>query len=180
MTDGEAAIKLAVDLLLMPSRLRFARKQMLPPELSLLLRIAAGDEETAEAAAHDLKRPQGLIVEASRFFIEQILLAPEADSYRVLGATRHAPAGDLRRNMALLLRSLHPDVEHELRSVFAQRITAAWDNLKTSERRAAYDRELDRHERRSGKNGSRHWRARPRRYSGWRHALGAVFGIAKR
>lgn len=180
MTDGEAAVKLAVELLLMPSRLRFARKQALPPELSLLLHIAAGDEEAAASAARGLKRSHEIIIEASRFFIEQILLAPDADSYRVLGASRHAPTRELRRNMALLLRSLHPDVEHELRSVFAQRVTGAWENLKTSERRAAYDRQLDRHERGPEIEGSHQWSARPRGSGGRRPALGAVFGITKR
>ena len=44
--------------------------------------------------------------------------------------------------MALLMRWLHPDVAREgERSVFAARIAAAWNTLKTPERRAAYDRE---------------------------------------
>jgi hypothetical protein len=42
--------------------------------------------------------------------------------------------------MALLLRWLHPDVAAGAeRSVFTARITAAWDDLKTPERRAGYD-----------------------------------------
>ena len=79
---------------------------------------------------------------AAAFFIEQILLAPGADSYRVLGGNAQASNSDLRRNMALLLRWLHPDMEHNGtgdRSVFAARITLAWEDLKTAERRAAYD-----------------------------------------
>ena len=51
-----------------------------------------------------------MVREASAFFIEQILLGPDADSYRVLGADRNAAAAELRRNMALLLRWLHPDM----------------------------------------------------------------------
>jgi DnaJ-class molecular chaperone len=44
--------------------------------------------------------------------------------------------------MALLLRWLHPDMDrHGERSLFAGRITQAWETLKTPERRAAYDRE---------------------------------------
>ena len=43
--------------------------------------------------------------------------------------------------MALLLRWLHPDLDrHGERSVFAARVTRAWNDLKTQERRAAYDR----------------------------------------
>jgi hypothetical protein len=79
--------------------------------------------------------------EAAAFFIEQVLLHPEADSYRVLGAGGKASNEELRRNMALLLRWLHPDRSSEgMRTVFASRVTNAWNNLKTPERRAAYDR----------------------------------------
>ena len=51
---------------------------------------------------------------AATFFIEQILFAPHADSYRVLGASPQASASELRRNVALLLRWLHPDLDPEV------------------------------------------------------------------
>ena len=82
---------------------------------------------------------------AAAFFIEQILFAPDADSYRVLGANSQANAAELRRNVALLLKWLHPDVDQSGdRSVFVGRVTTAWNNIKTPERRAAYD-DLSRH-----------------------------------
>ena len=82
--------------------------------------------------------------DAAAFYIEQILLAPESDSYRVLGGGPQTSSGDLRRNMALLLKWLHPDMErngsgNSARSMFAGRVTLAWEDLKTAERRAAYD-----------------------------------------
>src|SRR5262249_38591623 len=44
------------------------------------------------------------------------------------------------RNVALLLKWLHPDVDPRgERSVFIGKVTAAWNDLKTPERRAAYD-----------------------------------------
>jgi hypothetical protein len=50
--------------------------------------------------------------------------------------------------MALLMRWMHPDVapqgDRSDRSVFAPRIAAAWNNLKTAERRSAYDSERQR------------------------------------
>ena len=86
-------------------------------------------------------RSRETVREAAAFFIEQILLFPDADSYRVLGARPEATNGELRRNMALLLRWLHPDLDRQgERSVFAARVTRAWNDLKTQERRAAYDR----------------------------------------
>jgi hypothetical protein len=43
--------------------------------------------------------------------------------------------------MALLLRWLHPDLDPcGERSVFVRRVTRAWNDLKTQDRRDAYDR----------------------------------------
>lgn len=142
MNEGDAALKLALALMHMPSRVRFVRAAPLPEGLDDLLCIAAGDETKAEHIAAVLQRDPELITAASRFFIEQILLAPDADCYRILGADRTASAASLRRNMALILRMLHPDVEREGLSVLAGRVTGAWDQLKTPARRQAYDRQL--------------------------------------
>src|SRR4029079_13128465 len=81
--------------------------------------------------------------EAAGFYIEQILLHPDADHYRVLGVHPGAANTELRRNMALLIRWLHPDQNNGAeRSVFVARVTRAWNELKNEDRRAAYD--LDR------------------------------------
>jgi len=140
---GEAtALKLAIDLLHVPSRVRPMRAAALPRDVLTLLEIAAGDADATRRASEASGRTQKVVRDAAAFFIEQILLAPGADSYRVLGGSAQTGNSDLRRNMALLLRWLHPDMEHNGtgdRSVFASRITLAWENLKTAERRAAYD-----------------------------------------
>lgn len=48
--------------------------------------------------------------------------------------------------MALLLKILHPDhYQNVQRSIFAGRVTEAWNNLKTLERRNTYDAERDTH-----------------------------------
>jgi hypothetical protein len=142
-TGEWAALQLALDLHQVPWRVRLVRAQPLPDGMDRLLTIAAGDDPASEATAvAGLGRPHEVVREAATFFIEQILLAPGTDSYRVLGAGPAASPGELRRNMALLMRWLHPDVAREgERAVFAQRIAAAWNTLKTPERRAAYDRE---------------------------------------
>lgn len=140
---GEAtALKLAIDLLHVPSRVRPMRSAAVPRDVLTLLEIAAGDADATRRASEASGRTQEVVRNAAAFFIEQILLAPGADSYRVLGGNALTSNSDLRRNMALLLRWLHPDMEHNGtadRSVFASRITLAWENLKTAERRAAYD-----------------------------------------
>jgi hypothetical protein len=141
MLQGVGALKLAIDLMHLPSQVRLIRSAPLPDDIRILLRIASGDEELTSQAAEWVDRSPATVREAAAFFIEQILLYPGADSYRVLGSKPEALYSDLRQNMALLLRWLHPDHDPEQqRAVFSARVTRAWNDLKTKERRAAYDR----------------------------------------
>jgi DnaJ-like protein len=140
MPDG---LKIAIDLMHVPSRIRLLRTEPLPDGVETLLRIAAGDDEAVGVAVALTGRSRGEVRQAATFFIEQILFAPGNDGYRVLGATPQASATELRSNVALLLRWLHPDVgPQDARSIFIGRVTAAWNDLKTPERRASYDRQL--------------------------------------
>ena len=143
MRAQAAAIRIAFDLIHVPSRVRHMRAAPLPDGIGFLLRIAAGDE-TAKAEAMDLVgRQADEVYGAAAFFIEQVLLAPDADSYRVLGASPEATSVELRRNMALLMRWLHPDRNAEgQHRLFAGRVTTAWNDLKTADRRSAYDQRL--------------------------------------
>jgi hypothetical protein len=148
------ALKIAIDLMHVPSQVRLYRSGPLPDEAIDVLRVAAGHEDAILSAIDLTGRSRDTLRRAATFFIEQILFAPDADSYRVLGAAPQASAGELRRNVALLLKWLHPDL-HCLgeQSVFIGRVTAAWNDLKTPERRAAYD-ELCRFRRSQGKVSS--------------------------
>lgn len=116
----------------------------LPQGVDLVLAVAVGDEEALAAAGRRSGMGRDTLQQAAGFFIEQALLFRDADSYRVLGAARGAGHDELRHNMALLMRWLHPDLQ-SLRSgpldreVFAARISRAWEDLKTEERRGAYD-----------------------------------------
>ena len=135
------SLNMTIDLLHAPSQVPRVRAAPLPDGMLFLLRIAAGDEGAISQAITATGRSRKTIREAAAFFIEQILFCPKADSYRVLGAKPEANTRELRRNMALLLRWLHPDHDPRgERSVFASRVTRAWNDVKTQERRAAYDR----------------------------------------
>lgn len=141
--DASTALRQAFDLVHLPSQVRIARRQPLPPGVQTLLRIAADDEEATRKAAVTCGRSAQAVREAATFFIEQAMFFPDADSYRVLGATASASSSELRSNMALLLRWLHPDLDrHQERTVLATRVTRAWNDLKTPERRLDYDRKL--------------------------------------
>ncbi len=134
------ALRVAIDLLHVPSQVRLVRSEPLPRGVPVLLRIAAGDDTAEREAADQTVRPRDVVRRAAAFFIEQILFAPDTDSYRVLGSAPQASAVELRGNAALLLKWLHPDRDPQgERSIFVSRVTEAWNNLKTPERRAAYD-----------------------------------------
>jgi len=140
MMSDVTALRIAIDLVRVPSRVRGVRAAPLPQHVDTLLRIAAGDESVETEAARITGVSRQLVRKASAFFIEQILLHAGADSYRVLGVDPHASPAELRRNMALLLRWLHPDIDQNgERSMFATRVTRAWEEVKTPSRRAEHD-----------------------------------------
>lgn len=184
MTSEGAALTAALQLMHMPSRVRTMRTMPLPEGIGLLMQLANDDDDAKKFAAEVSKRPPDVARKAAEFFLEQILLSPESDSYRILGATPDASAEELRRNMALMLRWLHPDLESAgERAVFAKRVTLAWQDLKTADKRAAYDRERKRlaeappvHERRPRFAGVR--RLRPEDLSA--HGAASLDGGAPR
>lgn len=134
------ALKIAVELMHVPSQVRFFRTEPLPDGVPMVLRIAADDDEAVCAAAASTDMPREFVQQAAVFFIEQILFAPDADSYRVLGASQTATAAELRHNVALLLKWLHPDRDSVgTQSTFIRKVTEAWNNVKTPERRAIYE-----------------------------------------
>ena len=137
----DPTVRVAIDLMHSPSQARRIRSASLPDDVVVLLRIASGDDEAISRAAGKLGRSRETVREAATFYVVQVLLFPDADSYRVLGTKPQATNGELRRNMTLLLRWLHPDLDPKGEvSVFAARVTRAWNDLKTPERRANYDR----------------------------------------
>jgi len=136
----EKALELAIGLLQLPSRVRALREAPLPRDVEALLNIVAGEGHAIADAVRATGLTDRAVSDAAGFYIEQVLLHPEADSYRALGANSDASMEQLRRNMALLVRWLHPDRDgNGPRTIFAGRITDAWNNLKTAERRSAYD-----------------------------------------
>jgi hypothetical protein len=154
--EQSAALKLSIDLLHSPLKVRSLRSVQLPDDVLGLVRIAAGDGQTIKDAAVSTGRSPKLLQEAAGFYVEQVMLHPGADAYRVLGARHDATYAQLRRNMTILLRWLHPDGDrHGERAVFASRVTEAWDHLKTDERRAAYDRSRRKALRESTSSGGR-------------------------
>ena len=124
-----------------PGLISELRERALPDDVALLIRIAAGESAAIENAAESAGEPADVLVEASVFFLQQILFAPGADSYRVLGVAADAPQDQLRENYRWLMKWLHPDRNQDgWETVYADRVNIAWQDLKTIQRRAEYDR----------------------------------------
>lgn len=141
--DGLAAIRTALSLLSVPPRGRQVRKSPLPSGVDTLIKIAV-DRRAAEAVAGSLQRTPGQLMDAASFFIEQILLAPGVDSYRTLGASRESSPHFLRQNFVYLCKWVHAEEREGFAGpAYLVRITQAWNNLKTPDRRMAYDKALD-------------------------------------
>lgn len=145
---GFDALDAALALLKDPVSARGLHRTALPEGIPVLLAVAIGDEEVLAAAERRTGRARDVLLEAASFYVEQSLLSPSSDSYRVLGGTRASTHDELRRNMALLMRWLHPDLQAlrgtaaaANREVFSTRVTSAWGDLKSDERRETYDRQ---------------------------------------
>jgi hypothetical protein len=151
-----AMLRTAIELHHLPSRVKSVRLERVPKDARFLLDIAVGDENAASQAAELTGRNASTIREAVEFFVEQIFLYPGADSYRILAAHPDASVSELRQNMALLLKWLHPDIDRQgRRAVLANRVIGAWHDLNSDARRAAYDDQLRELSSRPGSSGYR-------------------------
>jgi hypothetical protein len=146
-----AALEIALALAEQPDSFRGAGYGPLPSGVTLLLEVAAGELAALNAARTMTTRPQAALEQAATVFIERVLFAEAADSYRILGACRTTTRKELRRHMALLVKWLHHDEPDRSpadprtdKVSFFPRVTQAWEHLKTDSRRAAYDQILTR------------------------------------
>ena len=145
------ALHVALDLAERPFLARAVRRQPLPPDVLTILKIAAGDEASRRVAAAATGKSAAAIREAAFLYVGHVLLADGADCYRVLGVAADAPQAELREHMRWLMKWLHPDrCTSAWEAAFAARVLSAWQEVKSPDRRARYDRLL------SGKAERRH------------------------
>lgn len=117
------------------------RERPLPPGIVRAIEVAAGSPQAVQAASAELGEPESVVVEAARFYLEQVLFAdPEADAYRVLGLAGDATPEAIRTHHRWLQRWLHPDrAQAGDASIFATRVNQAFAQLRLPETRHAYD-----------------------------------------
>lgn len=137
------ALELALALMRAPSMRGLLRQRPLPAGVDEVIELAAGLPVRA-ASGHTGETPERLR-EAARFYLREVLLFADADAYRVLGVAPDAPAARIKAHHRLMQRWLHPDRRAgDWESAFAARVNAAWAELRTPARRAAYDARLGR------------------------------------
>jgi hypothetical protein len=126
------AVDLALALHAAPRDLAMLRARALPDGVDRVLRLALGQDQVIAEAAAATGHDRVALVEAARFFIEQMLLARECehDPWRVLGLAPGSNIARIREHQALLTRLVHPDRSDEWASVYADRVSKAWRVLR--------------------------------------------------
>ena len=123
---SQRAIDMALDLARMPAFAPSMSASPLPADVLEVIRIAAESPEACRAAALATGEPEQALVEAARFYLQQVLFRDEADCYRILGVRPDEPREAARDHMRWLLRWLHPDRNDGWDAVYAKRIVNAW------------------------------------------------------
>ena len=126
-------IDLALDLARMPALARSAATPPLPTDMLELIRIAAAVPAACEDAASATGEAVPVVVEAARFYLQQLLFRPGADAYRVLGIQQGDSRTTARTHMRWLLQWLHPDRNPGLDAVYAERVLEAWREVSHGE-----------------------------------------------
>jgi hypothetical protein len=130
--SGPRGIDLALDLARMPALAHSIDKPPLPSDIFEVMQIATASPEVCQLAARATGQPAPVLVEAARFYLQQVLLRPDADPYRVLGLTPGASRELARCHLRCLLQWLHPDVNKDLDSVYTERVLKAWREVSVN------------------------------------------------
>ena len=130
--SGPRGIALALDLARMPALAQSIEKPPLPTDILEIMRIAAGSPEICQSASQVTGQPPAVLIEAARFYLQQMVLRPGADSYRVLGLPPGASRELAQRHMRCLLQWLHPDVNRDWDSAYAERVLSAWREVSAN------------------------------------------------
>jgi len=121
--------------------LRFSlRSRPLAPDILMVIKLAAASQPLLSESAERRGLREGELLEAARFYLQQVLFEGEPDAYRILAATPETPHEAIRTHARWLQRWLHPDRNGEdWESLFASRVNWAWSQLRNESARAHYD-----------------------------------------
>ena len=125
-------IEEALDFARMPALARMPITPPIPPNIVEVMRIAAGSAPDCRKASDATGESTETLVEAARFYLQQVLFRTDADSYRVLGLEPGASREKARDHMRWLLQWVHPDRNAGLDAVYAERVVRAWRVLSSA------------------------------------------------
>lgn len=126
------AIEQALDLARIPALARTAAVPPIPANVVELMRVAAASPQACDAAVAATGESREVLIEAARFYLQQMLFRPDADSYRILGIEPGASRATARRHMHWLLQWLHPDRQGGWDGAYADRVLKAWREVSAS------------------------------------------------
>ena len=134
------ALELALALHQAPIQ-RFAlRDRPLPENIGDVLQLASAMQPQLEAAAARFSEAEDTVVEAARFYLQQVLFEPGTDAYRILGLAPDADIKRIRQHHIWLQRWLHPDRRGEdWEAALATKVNWAWQQLRNEASREQYD-----------------------------------------
>lgn len=138
-----SALHLALDLARSPILAAAMRRQPVPRDVLILIQLASADTETLARLSRRTNRNGSPLRAAAVLYLQRVLWGPDSDHYRALGVDPRDPPEKLKQHFSWLMKWLHPDkAQTAEEAVFREKVLAAWDALKTPERRLAYDRTL--------------------------------------
>lgn len=123
--------------------LRFAlHERALPEDIDEIIQLATGTQPLLGEAASRSRLPEGQLLEAVRFYLQQALFEGGDDAYRILGVTSNASTEQIHQHFRWLQRWLHPDRgDTDWGSTYATRLNWAWSQLRGASARRQYDLE---------------------------------------
>ena len=155
-------IELAVDLARMPALARTSALPPLPPNIIELMRIAAASPEACQKAVAKTGEPIAVLIEAARFYLQQVLFRADADCYRILGIEPTASRATARDHMRWLMEWLHPDRNNNSwDGVYAERVLKAWREVSARPSFALTPASSSEKKRRRSQTIRRPWIERP-------------------
>jgi curved DNA-binding protein CbpA len=135
------ALELALALHQSPIQRFTLRDRPLPGNIGLALQLASAMQPQLEEAAARFSESEETILEAVRFYLQQVLFEPGTDAYRILGLAANADTKRIRQHHIWLQRWLHPDRRGEdWEAVFTTKVNWAWQQLRNENSREEYDR----------------------------------------
>lgn len=142
---AESALSVARALFDEPGLRHDLRRRPLPEDVGHVLALIGSEGRQLEQAATELGANPRELQQAARFYVQEILLFPGADDYRLLGVAPGADTNTLKRHYRMLQSWLHPDRADAGtdRTVHAARINSAYRYLRhLPPTETARDREL--------------------------------------